>query len=290
MKRVVTGLIFGIIAFTCIVLGGFWLAVFLILLTFMGSAEYVAFNNAKGIHPSRAFIAIFGSLIFAVAIFNRFDLMIAIVTMATMGAFLIIMLRKKQATIADTATSMLGILYGMLLPAYLILIRGMGQDGLQILNYTFNPNGILQLNAGLGYLVFVFGAILMTDIGAYYIGCRYGKTPLAPEISPKKTVEGSIGGIAFAIFTSLIIGSIINMDILNSIIAAVIFSGAAQLGDLAESMMKRDANTKDSSDLLPGHGGVLDRADSFIFTAPVAYYYFLYAHDILQTISYKVLG
>lgn len=290
MKRIVTGLIFGIIAFACIILGGFWLAGFLILLTFMGSAEYVAFNNAKGMHPSRAFIALFGSLIFAVAIFNRYDLMIAIVSLATMAAFLTIMLRKKKATIADTATSMLGILYGMLLPAHLILLRGMGHDGLKMLNYTFNPDSFLQLNTGLGYLVFVFGAILMTDIGAYYIGCRWGKTPLAPEISPKKTIEGSIGGISFAILMSLLIGYIINMDILNCIFGAVVFSVAAQLGDLAESMMKRDANTKDSSDLLPGHGGILDRADSFIFTAPVAYYYFLYAHDILQALSFKVIG
>lgn len=286
MKRVLTGIIFSALMLSSILLGGAWLAGFLALICILGEKEYVSMNEYHGIRPSFAFISIFGFLIFWAALFNRYDLMIAIVAFATIAAFLAIMSRPK-ATIADTATSLLGVLYGMLLPAHLILLRGFGEKELQFLNHTFNT-GLFQLNEGLGYLVLVFCAILMTDISAFYVGSNWGKTPLAPIISPKKTVEGSIGGLIGAVLISILIGSTIHMDILNCIVAGILFSVFAQLGDLAESMMKRDANKKDASDILPGHGGVLDRADSFIFTGAVAYYYFRYAYDFIKVISERL--
>lgn len=287
MKRVITGLIFSALMLATILLGGAWLAGFLALICFLGEKEYVSMNEYHGIKPSFTFITIFGFLIFGAALFNRYDLMIAIVACATICAFLAIMSRPK-ATIADTATSLLGVLYGMLLPAHLVLLRGVDKNGLYFLNHTFNPKGFFQINEGLGYLILVFCIILMTDIGAFYVGTNWGKTPLAPTISPKKTVEGSIGGLIGSVAISVFVGSFIHIDILNCIVAGVLFSIFAQLGDLAESMMKRDANKKDASDILPGHGGILDRADSFIFTGAVAYYYFKYAYDFIRLISERI--
>ncbi|MDD3419533.1 MAG: phosphatidate cytidylyltransferase [Candidatus Gastranaerophilales bacterium] len=287
MKRVVTGLIFFSLTLASILLGGFWLALFLAIICFIGEKEYVHLNETKGNRPSFTFIAFFGFLVFGAALFNRYDLMIAIVSCATIVSFLAIMTRERS-TIADTATSLLGVLYGMLLPAHLVLLRGIDKSGLHFLNYTFNPKGLFQLNEGLGYLILVFAIIVMTDCGAYYIGSKFGKTPLAPRISPKKTLEGSIGGFISAVFISLIVGSAIHIDPLNCIVAGILFSAFAQLGDLAESMMKRDANAKDASDFLPGHGGILDRADSFIFTAAVAYYYFNYAYDFIRLLSERI--
>lgn len=287
MKRVITGLIFSAVTFISILLGGAWLAVFLAVLCFMGEKEYVSLNESKGNRPSLTFIGFFGFLIFFTALLGRYDWMIAIVSCATITAFLAIMSRQK-ATIADTATSLLGVLYGMLLPAHLILLRGIDSHGLHFLNHTFNPKGFFQLNEGLGYLILVFCIILATDIGAFYVGTKIGKTPLAPVISPKKTVEGSIGGMLGAVLISVLVGTTIHIDILNCIFAAVLFSVFAQLGDLAESMMKRDANAKDASDILPGHGGVLDRADSFIFTAAVAYYYFNYVYIYVRLLSERL--
>lgn len=287
MKRVITGIIFTAITFISILLGGAWLAIFLALLCFLGEKEYVHLNETKGNRPSLTFIGFFGFLIFFTALLGRYDWMIAIVSCATITAFLAIMSRPK-ATIADTATSLMGVLYGMLLPAHLILLRGIDSHGLTFLNHTFNPKGFFQLNEGLGYLILVFCIILATDIGAFYVGTKLGKTPLAPIISPKKTVEGSIGGLIAAVLMSLLVGTAIHIDILNCVVAAIIFSVFAQLGDLAESMMKRDANAKDASDILPGHGGILDRADSFIFTAAVAYYYFNYAYGFIRLLSERL--
>lgn len=95
----------------------------------------------------------------------------------------------------------------------------------------------------------------MTDVGGYVFGSKFGKHPLAPVVSPKKTIEGSIGGSLLAILTALLIGWIIHIEWYQSLIAGLLITTFAQLGDLAESLIKRDAGVKDSGNSLPGHGG-----------------------------------
>ncbi len=120
--------------------------------------------------------------------------------------------------------------------------------------------------AGLDLLIWVFIVIWSTDIGAYFAGRKFGKRKLAPSISPKKTVEGLYGGIAAA---ALFGGAwVVAMGLGKPLLAAApLFAIAAQAGDLFESGLKRRAGVKDSSNLLPGHGGVLDRLDGLV---PVA--------------------
>jgi phosphatidate cytidylyltransferase len=158
--------------------------------------------------------------------------------------------------------------YGGFLPSHLLFLRNLDVNGMNFLG--------IHVNDGFGYVLLLFFVISVTDIGAYYTGMKFGKTPLFPAISPKKTVEGSIGGTIFALIFAIGIGYLIKITLIQSIIAGIIITMAAQFGDLAESMLKRDAGTKDSADLLPGHGGILDRADSYIFTVAIAYYYFYY--------------
>ncbi len=128
------------------------------------------------------------------------------------------------------------------------------------------------------YLVFV---TKMTDIGGFAIGKLFGKHPLAPFVSPKKTVEGAAGGALFAVLASFGVSACamivatpgpLGLTLLESVVLGLVISIAAQLGDLAESMLKRNAGIKDSSHL-PGLGGVLDIMDSMIFTAPLIYLY-----------------
>ena len=130
------------------------------------------------------------------------------------------------------------------------------------------------------YYRVVFGLLLLTwvnDTGAYLVGSRIGKTPLFPRISPNKTWEGSIGGalvtIAFGYLLHLIFHEIGLVEWLGLAVIVAIFGG---LGDLVESMLKRSVGVKDSGDLLPGHGGLLDRFDAFIFVVPFAAAYLLY--------------
>jgi phosphatidate cytidylyltransferase len=109
------------------------------------------------------------------------------------------------------------------------------------------------------------------DSSAYFFGKAYGKHKLYPEVSPKKSWEGAIAGLIGAIvsFTLLNYFFIPQFPILYSLIAGVLIGITGQIGDLAESQLKRDAGIKDSSDLLPGHGGILDRFDSALFVFPV---------------------
>jgi phosphatidate cytidylyltransferase len=126
---------------------------------------------------------------------------------------------------------------------------------------------------GVGILL---GAVICTaahDIGAYLVGKYWGKTPLAPELSPNKTFEGLVGGVLASVFIGLLIVSRIGpWDAGKAFWLGVVVAIAAPLGDLCESMIKRDLGVKDMGKLLPGHGGVLDRIDALLFVIPAVYY------------------
>ncbi len=122
---------------------------------------------------------------------------------------------------------------------------------------------------------FLLLVVWLGDAGAYYVGKKFGKRKLSPQISPKKTVEGAIGGLLTSVVTAIVIHFTFFEDfpLLHAIIAGALLSVSGMIGDLAESMWKRSANVKDSGTLLPGHGGFLDRFDSIFFTAPILYTY-----------------
>ncbi len=129
----------------------------------------------------------------------------------------------------------------------------------------------------------VFAPVLLTwasDTFAYFVGRRYGRRKLIPKVSPGKTVEGAAGAVAGTILVALLYAQVLDalrvypMSVAEALIFGVLMSVAAQLGDLAESLLKRDAGVKDSGALFPGHGGALDRLDSLLFTLPVAYAFF----------------
>lgn len=126
---------------------------------------------------------------------------------------------------------------------------------------------------GVGLLL---GAVICTaahDIGAYLVGKYWGKTPLAPELSPNKTFEGLVGGVLASVFIALVVVSRIGpWDAGKAFWLGVVVAIAAPLGDLCESMIKRDLGVKDMGKLLPGHGGVLDRIDALLFVIPAIYY------------------
>jgi phosphatidate cytidylyltransferase len=126
------------------------------------------------------------------------------------------------------------------------------------------------------YIYFLFIVIWMLDTGAYAVGRRFGSHSLAAMVSPKKTLEGAIGGVVTGILTAVICRYAFLegfMSVGEAVILGLLISIIAQFSDLAESLLKRDAGVKDSANLLPGHGGMLDRFDSFLFTAPLLYYY-----------------
>lgn len=132
------------------------------------------------------------------------------------------------------------------------------------------------LNNGFFLFLGVLLATWASDTGAYACGLTLGKHKLIPAVSPKKSVEGAIGGILFAGIVLTFLAPLLGMSRLQAAIIGVFISLVGQTGDLAESAFKRWCNAKDSGTFLPGHGGVLDRLDSLLFAVPAAYYFFLF--------------
>ncbi len=171
----------------------------------------------------------------------------------------------------------------LILLGYTVLVKN---------KFSFEDAGFLILSAiyvGLGFyyfiqtrevengLVYIFYAILVilsTDTGAYFFGRAFGKNKLWPQISPKKTIEGALGGIFVACIVAILFHQFfpVHDSLLLVIVVTVIASVFAQIGDLVESAIKRHYNVKDSGKLLPGHGGILDRFDSWLFVFPLLHF------------------
>jgi phosphatidate cytidylyltransferase len=163
--------------------------------------------------------------------------------------------RPVEGALEDVAMTLFGIVYVALLFGYQVAIHS-GMPGKR-------------------WLLFLYFVIWASDIGAYYVGSAYGRHRLYQKISPKKSVEGLLGGAAAAMIAALLckfwlVGS---LGWLEALIVGCGLALIGTVGDLAESLLKRSVGVKDSGTIIPGHGGILDRLDSLMFAAPVLYYY-----------------
>jgi phosphatidate cytidylyltransferase len=179
----------------------------------------------------------------------------------------------RKGILADWALTIAGAIYIGGLSGHIMLVR--------MLETPLQPGPLqsLGLTPGPGWLYFICAVTWMQDAIAYFAGKSYGRHLMTPNLSPKKTWEGAAGGMAGAILGGVLAAWICGLPI--PLWAAVLLGVAGgiigPLGDLAESMIKRQAGLKDAGSLIPGHGGLLDRVDSFIFTVPVLYYLILLA-------------
>ena len=183
----------------------------------------------------------------------------------------ILLRRKKDGAVASWAWTMAGILYVGWLLGHVVSLRGLTDSyGSDIL--------------GRNWVFFILLATVASDTAAFFIGRAVGRHKLAPQISPNKTWEGAIAGVIGAIVFSLLFTPTELFSLTNplhiqgisygeAILLGALVSIFGQFGDLAESLLKRNAKVKDSGNLLPGHGGVLDRLDSIIFAGVVVYYF-----------------
>jgi len=161
--------------------------------------------------------------------------------------------RQNSGAIVDISTTIFAILYISWSISFLIKIR--------------------FLDNGFGLLSSVLLITKLGDIGAYIVGTGFGKTPLLPRISPKKSVEGAIGGLVFSVLGAFVSMPLVHFNYAHLLFLGVFLGILGQLGDLSESLLKRDCQVKDSSSVVPRMGGVLDLVDSLIFTGPVFYFY-----------------
>lgn len=244
--------------------GGLFFLLLVDLIVVLGLRELLQLLRAKGYQPFAA-LAYFCSLALTWYAWRQGVAVPLILTGSLLAIMVRELLRREMAqSLAHIAVTVFGILYLGWLASHLVLLRelpsALGQDE--------------QLGARLVFLLAVL--VWATDTGAYLCGVAFGRRPLAARISPRKTVEGAVGGLVAAglVGWACSRGLVPFVTPLAGTLLGVTAGVAAQLGDLVESMIKRDVGIKDTAPLLPGHGGILDRFDSLLFTAPVVYYYF----------------
>ncbi len=209
----------------------------------------------------------------------------AVIALLVIGTLIHQILRREPEPLTNVGVTFLGVIYVGWLFSYLIFLRAL-PGSVHIVNLAHLATGplagtplappILGLShAALGtwVVLYVFAVTWSTDAGAYFIGMSLGKHKLAPNLSPKKTVEGAVGGLIAATVMSLVWGTWIGLPWYHCLLLGPILGALGQIGDLCESSLKRDMGLKDFGTLLPGHGGILDRFDSLLFTAPIAFYY-----------------
>ncbi len=184
---------------------------------------------------------------------------------------IIMMVGKRGVTLNHIGLLLFGLIYIPYFLSHIVYVRTM--------------------DLGRFYIWLIFIGAFLTDTCAYFIGCRFGKHKLCPTISPKKTIEGAIAGVIGGGFSFVVYGLVVNtffaefldgnhFSLILLFVLGLIASVISQIGDLTASAIKRQYNVKDFGDMLPGHGGILDRCDSIIFVAPTIFL-FLYNISIL---------
>ena len=206
------------------------------------------------LYPLGAFFAFSGTVLKQVDV----TLVLALALVGGLGAFLF--LPGQRQGLSRWAMGMAGALYiGMPFNFYLLL-------------YTSKPHGLV-------WTLFTVLAVVSSDAAALLVGSRLGRHPFFANISPKKTVEGAIAGVVASVLVMLLgVSGVVGISPLHAVALGVLVGGSAILGDLVESQMKRLAEVKDSSRLIPGHGGVLDRIDSILFPPILVYFYVMLFH------------
>ncbi|MFA7228509.1 MAG: phosphatidate cytidylyltransferase [Melioribacteraceae bacterium] len=171
--------------------------------------------------------------------------------------------RNKESAIANLGASLLGIMYIGFFAASIVNLREFYNESA----FTYSQGGYLILS--------IMATIWICDSAAYFIGTAYGIHKLMPRVSPNKSWEGAVAGFVFSVLGMIAAHELILefMEMKDAVVIGVIVGAFGQVGDLIESLIKRDAHVKDSSSIIPGHGGILDRFDSLLFTAPIVYLY-----------------
>jgi phosphatidate cytidylyltransferase len=188
--------------------------------------------------------------------------LVAAILLLAVAAF---MRSDPRAGFITWAMSAFGIAYvGLLLPT-IALVAHLAPPG----GSSATPVGILGLSSGVAWTLTLVLVVWGYDSGAYLIGRMVGRTRLVDHISPSKTIEGLVGGLVAATLAAGIGAALLGLEPWHPLIIGPVVGMAAQAGDLAESLLKRAAGRKESGFLVPGHGGILDRVDSFLFAAPV---------------------
>jgi phosphatidate cytidylyltransferase len=243
-----------------IVFGGYPFDLFMAIILAMSGWEYVQLFKKGGWQPG-TYLVVGGTAIISIArAFLQFrygGTIISVLVLAAMAYHLFKYEKGRDEAAIDFCITLGGILYLGWLGSYVISLR--------------------SLDNGMWWVMFILPTVWLVDAGAYLIGSRLGKRPLAPRLSPKKTWEGYWGGAICGVVGGMALAALWGMrfpalTLDKGALVGLVMGVLTPLGDLGESMFKRMAHVKDSSNILPGHGGIFDRIDSWIWAAVLGYF------------------
>ncbi len=243
--------------------GGLPFVFLILIINLVAQHEFYKLHELKGVLP----IKILGALGTVVVTFFIYFYGVEKLWLIIFGFFYLILLvelfRNNESATLNISSTIFGLFYPTIFFSFLILIREL-PDELGI-----------DYSAGGRWLVLMIITIWICDTAAYFIGKAIGRRKLFSRVSPNKTVEGAIAGVGFSFLTVYIfhLTYIKTLTLMECLGVGLIVAIFAQVGDLIESLFKRDVGVKDSSNLLPGHGGMLDRFDAPLFVAPLIYVY-----------------
>lgn len=262
--RIFASLFMGAVALLSIfILPNIFLTVLICIFIFLGLKEFYAMVEEKGIYIYKYFGTCVGLLI-PISIYFGFEnikgLELALIIAVCLCLFILQFMRRENThAVIGISVTLFGIFYVSWLFSFMLKIK--------LIDNPFLPAG--------KYIIFYLIMVTKTgDIFAYLIGSKFGRHSLIPRISPKKSVEGSVSAlIASMCFSALFWLFFRSIAIYHFVILGLLLGVLSQIGDLSESLIKRDCNVKDSGSFMPGLGGMLDIIDSLLFTAPVLYFY-----------------
>ncbi|MBE9141305.1 phosphatidate cytidylyltransferase [Nodosilinea sp. LEGE 07088] len=275
--RIISGLVAIVVALAMVGLGGWYFTLGFGIIIFLGQLEIFALVKAKGILPAAKITLVVSQLLLITA---HIDSSLSDALLPLGGTFICfyLLFQPQVATIADVAASILGLFYGGYLPSFWVRLRDLGDGAVSFPLGGYWPDtwppSLEALPVGLVVTLLAFACIWAADIGAYTAGKIIGRTPLS-NISPKKTVEGAAFGMLGSMVVALAGSYWLQWPLwpLSGSALGLMIGTSSLLGDLTESLMKRDAGVKDSGALIPGHGGILDRTDSYVFTGSLVYFF-----------------
>lgn len=283
-KRAVAGLVLGLTGAVVIIVGGWLYAGVTCLVAYQCSRELSGLLNAKGISagmkPPPPLVATATSFL-CVALnawaYHSGGRASAAMAVATLLVLVLQLLAVKKPKFSQLTSSVFALLYCGYLPSFWIKLRLVAIPAINTKVASMYPvlfGGLTHVTVGLIATFIAVACIIAADTGAYFFGKALGRTQLI-SISPKKTVEGALGGLLCSIGVALGCMKFFAWpdSALSAAALGTIIFFSSLFGDLIESVIKRDAGLKDASNLIPGHGGLLDRMDSYLFTAAVVFFY-----------------
>ncbi len=264
--RSLVTIILGPFILFCAWRGGYIFFALVSSLVILGMNEFYDLAIQKISRPQRHLGIAAGIATCALMFLNRLDQVWLLFTVTFLIVLVFELFRNEIGPILNVATTFMGLLYVGFLLSFLVLIRE--------LPLSMTPDSVLAGQV----VMMVFLCIWLCDTSAYLLGSRIGKHKLFERVSPNKTIEGTTAGFIFAVLTAYVcqLTFLNELSVIDALFIGGICGCVGQVSDLLESLFKRDARVKDSSNLIPGHGGILDRFDSAILVAPVVYMYLRY--------------